>query len=420
MAFGSLLPRTNRSFLVAKCLRQVRNRRKKMRMEESFPWICFLSYLVISYLYTYPWSSLSISFRKDPKIEHLRSIQSPSTCSWARNLGSANSKELPTIHHGALNKEAAAGNTRVSKQKESGIKALENWSWRVCCDARFALKRRKHGIFSPFATSTRRKDMRRSWWSWWFVIQLNCFEIVLNWFCQTTESRFREDITGGCESRCSFQLPYAEERGHHLCEAEVGSRSRGRWFLIDQGNVLILVLDTFGVWCSEIRCVDDFLYMATLKCQTESSRSLTWLLSFYFSASATESQFTDLDPANDVFVQYLACKQLRLWTLQKLLHKISGASLSQQCRFWAIFLQAEQVSLANSFDLRVKAWLWQWWSSFLVNPVQYTELLTPGFFIGGGLRKSKNLCFDGTSFPWGNRQSFLPVFPEWFFQKHKK
>lgn len=31
--------------------------------------------------------------------------------------------------------------------------------------------------------------------------------------------------------RCSVQLPYAEERGHHLCE----------------GNVLILVLDTFGV-----------------------------------------------------------------------------------------------------------------------------------------------------------------------------
>eukprot|EP00434_Breviolum_minutum_P001371 symbB.v1.2.001204.t1/scaffold66.1/size357995/7 len=40
-----------------------------------------------------------------------------------------------------------------------------------------------------------------------------------------------QDITGGCETRCSFQLPYAEERGHHLCEE----------------NVLILVLDNFGV-----------------------------------------------------------------------------------------------------------------------------------------------------------------------------
>ena len=60
-----------------------------------------------------------------------------------------------------------------------------------------------------------------------------------------------QDITGGCETRCSVQLPYAEERGHHLCEAE--GEFSGSFYQIPsgpgrQGNVLILVLDTFGVW----------------------------------------------------------------------------------------------------------------------------------------------------------------------------
>lgn len=98
-----------------------------------------------------------------------------------------------------------------------------------------------------------------------------------------------QDITGGCETRCSVQLPYAEERGHHLCE----------------GNVLILVLDTFGV----------------------------------IDVTAFVLLFSVVNPAE-----------------------------APSQNFWS-------VSLANSFDLQ---------------RVKYTELLTPGFFIG-------------------NRQSFLPA-----------
>eukprot|EP00931_Biecheleriopsis_adriatica_P036642 TRINITY_DN21094_c0_g1_i1.p1 TRINITY_DN21094_c0_g1~~TRINITY_DN21094_c0_g1_i1.p1 ORF type:complete len:1045 (-),score=167.08 TRINITY_DN21094_c0_g1_i1:35-3007(-) len=41
-----------------------------------------------------------------------------------------------------------------------------------------------------------------------------------------------KDVTGGCESLCSFQLPYAEDRGHHLCP---------------HANVLLLLLDQEAV-----------------------------------------------------------------------------------------------------------------------------------------------------------------------------
>lgn len=40
------------------------------------------------------------------------------------------------------------------------------------------------------------------------------------------------DVTGGCENRCSFQLPYSEERGHHICP---------------EANVLLLLLDQSAV-----------------------------------------------------------------------------------------------------------------------------------------------------------------------------
>ena len=77
-----------------------------------------------------------------------------------------------------------------------------------------------------------------------------CMQLVnrLWFFGEFSET---QDITGGCETRCSVQLPYAEERGHHLCEAE--GEFSGSFGQIPtgpgrQGNVLILVLDTFGVW----------------------------------------------------------------------------------------------------------------------------------------------------------------------------
>jgi len=41
-----------------------------------------------------------------------------------------------------------------------------------------------------------------------------------------------KDITDGCEDRCAYQLPYAEDRGHHICPA---------------ANILLLLLDTSRV-----------------------------------------------------------------------------------------------------------------------------------------------------------------------------
>ena len=47
-----------------------------------------------------------------------------------------------------------------------------------------------------------------------------CMRPVIVFLFPSSESS--QDITGGCETRCSVQLPYAEERGHHLCEARHG------------------------------------------------------------------------------------------------------------------------------------------------------------------------------------------------------
>ncbi|CAJ1361769.1 unnamed protein product [Effrenium voratum] len=41
-----------------------------------------------------------------------------------------------------------------------------------------------------------------------------------------------QDITGGCQTRCTYQLPYAEERGHHTCP---------------EANVLLLLMDRSAV-----------------------------------------------------------------------------------------------------------------------------------------------------------------------------